>query len=46
LSTRKLEIIVPSRIWEKLDEIEKKKGIAKEDILMRAVVKVIEEFEG
>lgn len=46
MSTRKLEIIVPSRIWEKLDEIEKKKGITKEDILMRAVVKVIEEFEG
>lgn len=41
----KLEIVVPEKIWRKLDEIEKKKGVTKEDLLMRTIVKVIEEFE-
>jgi len=45
VSARKLEIVVPSRIWERLERVEAKTGIKKEDILMRAVVKVIEEFE-
>jgi len=43
---RKLEIVVPSRIWERLERVEAKTGIKKEDVLMRAVIKVIEEFEG
>ena len=46
VATRKLEIVIPSRIWERLEKIEKKAGVRKEDILMRAVIKVIEEFEG
>lgn len=37
--------MVPSPVWEKLEKIEKEQGIKKEDILMRAVVKVIEEFK-
>jgi len=45
MAARKLEIVVPSRIWELLDQIEKRKGIRKEDILMRDVVQVIEEFK-
>jgi len=45
MAARKLEIVVPSRIWERLQRIEDKTGIRKEDILMRAVVRVIEEFE-
>jgi len=36
--------VIPSRIWERLDKVEKKTGIRKEDILMRALIKVIEEF--
>lgn len=40
-----MTITIPSTIWEKLEKIEKGQGIRKEDILMRAVVKVIEEFE-
>jgi hypothetical protein len=44
VGARKLEIAVPSRIWELLEKCEQKTGIKKEDILMRAVVKVIEEF--
>jgi hypothetical protein len=46
MGARKLEIIIPPKIWEQLENIERKKGIRKEDILMRAVVKVIEEFGG
>jgi len=45
VAPRKLEIVVPARIWERLERVEAKTGIKKEDILMRALVKVIEEFE-
>jgi len=39
-----LEIIIPARIWEKMERIEKRTGIRKEDLLMRSLVKVLEEF--
>ncbi|MEM2612288.1 MAG: hypothetical protein QW332_06100 [Thermoproteota archaeon] len=45
MSVKSLTVTIPSTIWERLDKIEKEQGIKKEDILMRAVVKVIEEFE-
>jgi len=45
MGARKLEIVVPARIWERLIRVEEKTGISKEDLLMRALVKVIEEFE-
>jgi len=45
MGARKLEIVVPSRIWDRLTRVEEKTGITKEDLLMRALVKVIEEFE-
>ena len=45
MSAKAIQIIIPVTIWDKFQEIEKKKGIRKEDIIMRAVVKVIEEFE-
>jgi len=40
-----LEIVVPARIWERLIRVEEKTGISKEDIIMRSIVRVIEEFE-
>lgn len=46
MAVRRLEVVVPGRIWEMLEEIERAQGIRKEDILMRALVKVIEEFRG
>jgi len=46
VSARRLEIVVPSRIWDRLSEVEAETGISKEDLLMRALVKVIEEFKG
>jgi len=46
MAVRKLEIVVPSRVWDRLVKVEEETGISKEDLLMRALVKVIEEFEG
>jgi len=40
-----MTIMIPSPIWNRLEKIEQIQGIKKEDIIMRAVVKVIEEFE-
>jgi len=45
VSARRLEIVVPFRIWERLDRVEAKTGIKKEDLLMRSLVRVLEEFE-
>jgi hypothetical protein len=44
VAARKLEIVIPERLWEKLSEIEAKAGIRKEDIFMRAVVNIVEGF--
>jgi len=44
MGARKLEIVVPSRIWDKLERCEQKSGIKKEDLLMRSLVKILEEF--
>jgi len=46
MGARKLELVIPARVWDKLSEVESKTGISKEGLLMRALVKVIEEFEG
>ena|GEM_PF-1934714 len=42
MGARKLEIVVPARLWEKLSDFEAKTGVRKEDILMRAVINIIE----
>jgi hypothetical protein len=39
---RKLEIVIPARLWERLEQTEQRTGVRKEDILMRAVVNIIE----
>jgi len=41
---RKLEVVIPDRIWKKLEECQARAGMRIEDLLMRAVLKVIEEF--
>ena len=33
---------MPARLWEKLSDFEAKTGVRKEDILMRAVINIIE----
>jgi len=45
MAARKLELTVPHTIWKRLDDCEKRTGIRKEDLVMRALIKVIEEFE-
>jgi len=44
MAARKLEIVIPSRIWEKLERCEQKTGISKTDLIMRSLVKTLEEF--
>ena len=46
VAARKIEIIVPVTLWEKLKDCEAKKGVKMGDLIARAIVKVIEEFEG
>jgi len=39
-----IELVVPSTIRRRLEKIAKEKGVRVEDLIMRAIVKVIEEF--
>jgi len=41
---RKLEIFIPKKLYDELEAVERKTGVRKEDILMRALIKVIEEL--
>jgi len=45
MATRKLEIVVPVTLLERLEKVAAKSGVRKEDLIARALVKVIEEFE-
>ena len=38
-----MRLILPRKIVEKLERIERELGITKEDIIVRAIVKVLEE---
>jgi len=42
VGARRLEIIIPARLWDRLSEFEVKTGIRKEDLFMRAVINIIE----
>jgi len=43
--TTKIEVVVPKKIADKLEEVAKKNNVTKEDLIIRALVKVLEEFE-
>jgi sulfur transfer complex TusBCD TusB component (DsrH family) len=45
MAVRKLEIVVPVTLLERLEKVAAKSGLRKEDLIARALVKVIEEFE-
>ena len=45
MASRKLEFVVPATLIERLEKVAAKSGLRKEDLIMRALVKVIEEFE-
>jgi metal-responsive CopG/Arc/MetJ family transcriptional regulator len=40
----KLEIWIPEKLWQKLDEMENKTGVRKEDIFIRAVINLVEGY--
>jgi len=42
---KKITIEIPEPLYERLENIEKKLGLTKEDIVARALLKAIEEFE-
>jgi hypothetical protein len=42
MAARRLELIIPERLWEQLEVLERKSGIRKEDIFLRAVVNLID----
>jgi len=42
---REIKIFVPDPIFERLEAIERRYRITKQDIILRTLVKVIEEFE-
>jgi len=44
LAVREIRILIPATVWDKLEMIERKIGMTKEDLIMRAIVKIIEEI--
>jgi len=43
--SERLELVMPIKLYRLLEDCERKSGVKKEDLLMRALVKVIEEFK-
>jgi len=44
LAGRKLELVIPARLWDKLNEFEQRTGIKKEDLFARTLINLIEGF--
>jgi len=42
---RELRVLVPNQVYERILKICKEIGATPQDLLMRAIVKVLEEFE-
>jgi rRNA-processing protein FCF1 len=45
MSAKRLDIVIPSQIWDRLEKASKEHDMTIEDLLMRAVIQVIEELE-
>jgi len=43
---KEIRIVVPDRVWELLEKIEKEQKIRKEDIVLRAIIRVLETYLG
>jgi len=39
---RNLQLIIPAKLWDILNDYEHRTGVKKEDILMKAVIDIIE----
>lgn len=46
MSSKQLVLVLPEKIYIELEKIQRKTGIKIEDLLMRSIIKVIEEFGG
>jgi hypothetical protein len=42
VAARSLNLVIPSKLWEKLDELEAKTGVKKEDLFARALITLVE----
>ena len=42
---KEIRVYVPDEVWWKLHNIEKEMNVTMQDLLLRAIVKVLEEFE-
>lgn len=42
---KELKLYVPDEVYKRIEKIENELGISKQDLILRALVKVIEEFE-
>jgi uncharacterized OB-fold protein len=42
VAVRRVELLIPGRLWEKLEELERVTGIRKEDIFLRVAVDILE----
>jgi hypothetical protein len=42
VAVRKLEVMVPGRLWDRLEELERRTNIRKEDIFLRAVINLLD----
>jgi hypothetical protein len=42
VAVRELRLIIPSRLWDKLNDLELRTGVRKEDIVARALVNIVE----
>jgi len=42
MAVRELKLIIPARLWDKLNELEERAGIRKEDIVARALINIVE----
>jgi len=41
---KKLEILIPKKVYNELERIEREKGIRKEDIVLKAIINVLESY--
>ncbi|MEM1530989.1 MAG: hypothetical protein QXI05_05615 [Candidatus Bathyarchaeia archaeon] len=46
MAAKEIRILVPAQIYDALRRVEERTGVKMEDLIMRALVKVIEEFGG
>jgi len=42
---KKLELLIPKRVYDELERIEKEKGIRKEDIVLKVLLHVLETYK-